>query len=174
MDLTDRQWKLISDLFATYIKESAGRPPLPCRQVLDGIFWKIRTGASWDDLPEEYPSHQTCYRYFNKWIKDGTLDQALNLLNADLKSHGLDINKAIQSSEIRFLPVPPKLLILLPPRLVDTWKGSTALLRLQVLLTDMRKNGSYPKKVEQVYTSTLDALKLFNAETDETHQNPGK
>jgi len=85
--------------------EPFGRPPRSCREVLNGIFWKLRTGASWDDLPTEYPSHQTCYRYSSSGSKDGTLDRTLRLLNTDLKSHGLDLARAIQRSEIEFIPI---------------------------------------------------------------------
>jgi len=165
MDLTDRQWKLIALLFPSPIVEPFGRPPRSCREVLNGVFWKLRIGASWDDLPPEYPSHQTCYRYFTRWIKDGTLDRTLRLLQTDLKSHGLDLARAIQRSEIEFIPVSRQMVIRFAPRLQDTWRGSTALLLLQVLLAKLRKGGRIPKKTTPVFTSILDAMEIMNKET---------
>ena len=37
--------------------------------VLNGILWRLRTGAPWKDLPERYPTYQTCHRRFQKWIE---------------------------------------------------------------------------------------------------------
>jgi Putative transposase of IS4/5 family (DUF4096) len=165
MDLTARQWGLVQPLFPTQAVTSPGRPPAACRDVLNGILWKLRTGASWDDLPQDYPSHQTCYRYFNRWLKDGRLNDALRSLNADLIAHGLDLETALQNSDIELLPVPPRFLIRFAPRLVDTWQGSTALLLVQVLLGEVRKNSSLPKKGEPVFASALDAVKIFSKES---------
>ena len=165
MDITDRQWKLIESLFPSQIMDGAGRPSQPCRDVLNGILWKLRTGASWDDLPLEYPSHQTCYRYFNRWIKDGTLDRTLRSLKNDLRSNGLDLSLAIQRSDIEFMRVSRQTLIRFAPRLQDTWQGSTALLLLQVLLTKTRKKGQIPKKTTPVFTSIMDAMEIMNKET---------
>ena len=166
MDLTRRQWKLIEPLIPTAGGEGAGRPPVPCREVLDGIFWKLRTGASWDDLPPDYPSHQTCYRYFTKWMKDGTIDRILYGLLIDLKENGLDINQALHNSDIEVVRVARRTLISFAPRLQDTWQGSTALLLVQVGLAKSRKNGSSIPKPLPVYKSTMDALRDFNQETE--------
>ena len=166
MDLTRRQWKLIEPLIPTQGGEGAGRLPLRCRKVLNGIFWKLRTGASWDDLPPDYPSHQTCYRYFTKWMKDGTIERILYRLLIDLKENGLDINQALHNSDIEVVRVARRTLISFAPRLVDTWQGSTALLLVQVGLAKSRKNGSSIPKPVPVYKSTLDALRDFNTETE--------
>ena len=167
MDLTDRQWKLIESFFPPQIKEGAGRPPQPSRAVLNGILWKLRTGASWDDLPLEYPSHQTCYRYFNKWMKDGALDNALRVLKSDLAAHGLDLFQAIQSSDIELIRVSRRMVIGFVPRLQDTWQGSTALLLLQVHLSKLRRGGRIPKKTTPVFTTVMDAM-----ETMQNSQKP--
>ena len=41
---------------------TGGRPPAPDRKVLEGILWILRSGARWQDLPEEFPSPSTCWR----------------------------------------------------------------------------------------------------------------
>jgi transposase len=38
---------------------------------MDGIFWVLRTGASWRDLPERYAPYTTAYNRFNRWSKAG-------------------------------------------------------------------------------------------------------
>ena len=167
MDLTDRQWKLIESFFPPQIKDGAGRPLQPTHAVLNGILWKLRTGAAWDDLPLEYPSHQTCYRYFNKWMNDGALAKALQVLKSDLAAHGLDLFQALQRSDIELIQVSCRMVIGFAPRLQDTWQGSTALLLLQVHLNKVRRDGRIPKKTTPVFTTVMEAMEIMSKEPDQ-------
>ena len=36
--------------------------------MLNGLLWILRTGAPWADLPDRYPSYQTCHRRFQQWV----------------------------------------------------------------------------------------------------------
>lgn len=47
------------------------------RQVLNGILWKLRTGAPWRDLPDRYGPWRTVYTRFVRWQCDGTWDRLL-------------------------------------------------------------------------------------------------
>jgi hypothetical protein len=85
-------------------------------------------------------------------------------LKTDLASHGLDLARAVQKSDIEFMRVARRTLICFAPRWVDTWQGSTALLLLQVLLTRTRKKGRLPEKRSQVFTSITDAMETMNRE----------
>lgn len=76
--LTDDQWELVSDIFGE--PKPVGRPPKDRRLVLDGIFWILRTGAAWRDLPERFGPWQSIYHCFNKWTADGTFDAILRRL----------------------------------------------------------------------------------------------
>ncbi len=72
-----------------------GRPPRDAHEVLNGILWVLRTGAPWKDLPERYPSYQTCHRRFQQWSRDGTLERVLHALAKDLHERGeIDITEA--------------------------------------------------------------------------------
>jgi len=77
--LTDDQWELIADL-VTVKRKPVGRPPKDRRVILNGIFWILRTGAAWRDLPERFGKWQTVYDHFNNWSKDGTFDAILRRL----------------------------------------------------------------------------------------------
>ena len=70
-----------------------GRPWCGNREVLDGILWVLRIGAPWRDLPEKYPSYQTCHRRFQQWSSDGTLKKVQMALTEMLE------NKKINMSE---------------------------------------------------------------------------
>jgi Transposase and inactivated derivatives len=77
--LTDDQWELVADLVEAEPKPT-GRPPKDRRTILNGIFWILRTGAAWRDLPERFGKWQTVYDHFNNWSKDGTFDAILRRL----------------------------------------------------------------------------------------------
>ncbi len=75
-ELTDEAWEQIAPL----LPENGGRGKQwkDHRQVLNGVLWKIRTGAPWRDLPKRYGPWQTCYDRFVRWRRDGTWDRLLS------------------------------------------------------------------------------------------------
>jgi transposase len=62
MDLTDEQWQVVEPLIPVPPRrpDGRGRPRIDAREILNGILWVMRTGAPWRDMPERYPSYQTC------------------------------------------------------------------------------------------------------------------
>ena len=50
-ELTDREWKAIEPHLPN---KPRGVPRVDDRRVLTGIFWVLRSGAPWADLPERY------------------------------------------------------------------------------------------------------------------------
>src|SRR5437588_204166 len=95
-ELTDEQWAVIE----THLPElprrddNRGRPWRSNREVMNGILWILRSGARWKDLPERFPSYQTCHRRFQAWVKDGTLRKVLEALAEDLQRRGeLDLSE---------------------------------------------------------------------------------
>ena len=81
--LTDEQWELIADLFPP--PKSTGRPPRNPRGIIDAIFWILRTGSPWRDLPAEFGPWQTGWHLFNQWNKDGLLAAILDRLRSAVK-----------------------------------------------------------------------------------------
>ena len=81
--LTDEQWKLIADLFAS--PKRTGRPPSNARDMIDGILWILNTGAQWRDLPPAFGPKSTVWDHFDQWNNDGTLQAVLNRLRADVE-----------------------------------------------------------------------------------------
>jgi transposase len=91
MDLTDEQWAVIEPFIPEEERsprKRLGRPWRPAREVLNGILWILRTGASWKDLLERYPPYQTCHRRFQRWVRKGVMDEILRALAKDLKERG--------------------------------------------------------------------------------------
>jgi transposase len=81
-DLTDGQWVLIGPFLPKLArrKDGRGRPWRENRAVLNGILWILRTGAPWADLPDRYPSYQTCHRRFQQWVRSGVLNDILSVV----------------------------------------------------------------------------------------------
>lgn len=96
-DLSDDQWKVLNRLIPKPKRRSdgRGRPWKSSRSVLNGILWVLRTGAPWADLPEAYPSFQTCHRRFQQWVHSGVMRRILEALALDLKHRGaIDVREA--------------------------------------------------------------------------------
>jgi transposase len=71
-DLTDGEWEIIAPLLPTaQDRPQGGRPTQDDRRVLNGIFFVLRTGTPWRDLPERYGPYTTVYNRFNRWAKRG-------------------------------------------------------------------------------------------------------
>ena len=80
-DLGDGEWSVLEPLLPAGKK--AGRPPKWARrQLIDGIRWRVRTGAPWRDVPPCYGSWQSVYWLFRCWQRDGTWALVVTALQA--------------------------------------------------------------------------------------------
>jgi transposase len=78
-DLTDFEWRVIEPLLPN---KPRGVPRVDDRRVLNGIFWVLRSGAPWRDLPERYGPRTTCYNRFVRWRKSGVWDRMMDAITA--------------------------------------------------------------------------------------------
>lgn len=86
-ELSDDQYARI----ASYLPQSSGKAGHPWnhhRTVLNGLFWKLHTGAQWRDIPVRYGPWQTIYDRFVRWRRDGTWDRILQALQVRLDANG--------------------------------------------------------------------------------------
>ena len=93
-DLTDFEWSVIEPLLPM---DRRGPKPKDNRKVLNGIFWVLRAGAPWRDLPERYGPYTTAYNRFNRWRKAGIWDR---LMDAVVRAHDGKV-QMIDSSIVR-------------------------------------------------------------------------
>ena len=70
-DLSDAEWAIIAPLLPGADGKKNGRPRDDDRKVLNGIYWRLRTGSPWADIPERYGPAMTCYNRFVRWRKIG-------------------------------------------------------------------------------------------------------
>ena len=76
-DVTDAQWARLAPLLTELApqKPKTGKPNTDHRLIVNGILWKLRTGAPWRDLPERYGPWQTVYSRFRRWRLAGIWDR---------------------------------------------------------------------------------------------------
>lgn len=87
-DLTDAQWAVLEPLLPRGKKP--GRPVTwPKRQLIDGIRWRVRTGAPWRDVPARYGPWEPVYGLFRRWQRDGSWRKIVTVLQARADAAGL-------------------------------------------------------------------------------------
>jgi len=76
-ELTDYEWTAIKPMLPN---KPRGVPRANDRRVLNGIFWVLRSGAPWRDLPNAFGPYTTCYNRFVRWGRAGVWARIMNAL----------------------------------------------------------------------------------------------
>ena len=76
-DMSDFEWRIIQPLLPS---KPRGVARVDDRRVLNGIFWVLRSGSPWRDLPERYGPYTTCYNRFRRWTKAGVWDRIMDAI----------------------------------------------------------------------------------------------
>lgn len=83
-DLGTAQWRRIKGLLPS-AKPGGRHREVDLREVVDAILYRIKHGCTWQDLPHDFPPHQTVYEYFRTWSLDGTWQRVHDVLAAKLR-----------------------------------------------------------------------------------------
>lgn len=83
-DLTDQQWSIIEPLIPP-AKPGGRRREVDMREVIDGIFYVLRSGCAWRMLPHDFPPYGTVYHYFRCFRIDGTWETLNQSLREDVR-----------------------------------------------------------------------------------------
>jgi transposase len=78
-ELSDAQWRMIADLMPRSGRRGGGRRR-DHRQVVNGLMWKLATGAQWRDRLERHGPWQTLYERFSRCPREGLFDRLLDWL----------------------------------------------------------------------------------------------
>jgi putative transposase len=85
-DLSDAEWEIIEPHLGA--AEATGPPRVhPLREILDAVFYVLRSGCAWRLLPHDFPPWKTVYHYFRKWRMDGTLESLNAAIRGRLRVH---------------------------------------------------------------------------------------
>jgi putative transposase len=74
-DVSDAQWEILKPLLGGPASGRGRRPVVPRREIVNAIFYVLRTGCQWRYLPEGFPNWNTVYWYFARWLADGTWER---------------------------------------------------------------------------------------------------
>jgi transposase len=73
-DLSDAEWNCLQSYLPA--PKADGRPRLhSLREILDAIFYVLKSGCAWRLLPNDFPPWKTVYHYFRSWRLDGTWER---------------------------------------------------------------------------------------------------
>ncbi|MBA3702119.1 MAG: IS5 family transposase [Rubrobacteraceae bacterium] len=73
-DLSDAEWSCLEPRLPA--PKANGRPRIyPLREILDAVFYVVRSGCAWRLLPHDFPPWKTVYHYFRFWRLDGTWEK---------------------------------------------------------------------------------------------------
>ena len=82
--MTDAQWQILEPLIPP--AKPGGHPRTAnMREVVNGIFYVLRTGCGWEMLPHDLPPYSTVYYYFRRWQKKGVWQQMNKALRQQLR-----------------------------------------------------------------------------------------
>jgi putative transposase len=85
-DLSDAEWPLLQPLLPT--PKRRGRPRLHSpREILNAVFYVLKTGCQWRMLPRDFPPWKTVFHYFRAWRIDGTWERMNRAMRRRLREH---------------------------------------------------------------------------------------
>ena len=85
-DLSDEEWALLEGHFPPARKSARADD----RKIMNAIFYVLRTGVPWRDLPERYGPYTTAYNRFNRWARRGIWKKIFDTL-AGKSRHSLHL-----------------------------------------------------------------------------------
>ena len=84
-DISDEEWNILEPLIPP--EKPGGRPrTTDMREVINAIWYILRSGCQWRLLPHEFPPWSTVWSYFRIWRKTGVWEQMHTTLRERLRS----------------------------------------------------------------------------------------
>ncbi len=81
--LTNKEWEIIEPLLP---KNKQTRPPKwSKRQILDGVFYQLKNGCNWGDLPKDLPPYSTVFWHYKQWRSEGVLEVIMTALHSPVR-----------------------------------------------------------------------------------------
>ena len=105
-DLTDEQFALVEPFLPK--PKPTGRPLADLREVLNAIFYLVRTGCQWRLLPHDFPNWSTVHTWYRHWRQDGTWQRINEALRQQVRSaagrHPSPRSSAADSQSVKTTP----------------------------------------------------------------------
>jgi transposase len=81
--LTDKEWEIIEPLLP---KKKRTKPPTwSKREILDGVFYQLKNGCNWCDLPKDLPPYSTVFWHYKQWREQGVIEEIMVVLHGKIR-----------------------------------------------------------------------------------------
>ena len=90
-DLSDEEWALLEPLMPKSRKSARADD----RRIMNAIFYVLRTGMPWRDLPARFGYWKSVHQRFSRWAKSGVFDRIFRLLASDADNEYMMIDATI-------------------------------------------------------------------------------
>ena len=85
--LTDAEWEVLEPLLVEILPPKKRTRPSNWtkRNLIDGIFYQLKNGCNWEDLPKDLPPYSTVYWHYKQWREAGAIEQLMNVLHEQVR-----------------------------------------------------------------------------------------
>ncbi len=85
--LTDEEWEILEPLLPYILPTKKQTRPSNWtkRELLDGIFYQLKNGCNWQDLPKDLPPYSTVYWHYKQWRAEGTIETLMETLHGQVR-----------------------------------------------------------------------------------------
>ena len=52
---------------------------------MDGIFYQLKNGCNWQDLPKDFAPYSTVYWHYKQWRAEGAIETLMSVLHAQVR-----------------------------------------------------------------------------------------
>jgi len=81
-DISNEVWELLKPLLPGQAGQWGGIAE-DNRRFINAVFWILRTGAPWRDLPPSYGNRNSVAKRFRRWVKEGIWEKVLEALTVE-------------------------------------------------------------------------------------------
>ena len=85
--LTDAEWEILEPLLIEILPQKKQTRPSNWtkRDIIDGIFYQLKNGCNWEDLPKDLPPYSTVYWHYKQWREAGAIEQLMSVLHGQVR-----------------------------------------------------------------------------------------
>lgn len=74
-DLRDEEWAILEPMLPS--RNKTRKMKWSYRQIMNGIFYQLKQGCKWQDLPKDFPPYSTVYWHYKHLRADGTIEEIM-------------------------------------------------------------------------------------------------
>lgn len=86
--LTAQEWEILEPLLSEFLPQKKRTRPTNWtkREIWDGIFYQLKNGCNWQDLPKDLPPYSTVYWHYKQWRAAGVFETLMQTLHEQVRA----------------------------------------------------------------------------------------